>query len=90
MQTFITSLLDTQFKIVKPIPVIIMKFSPGNYIANVPIANIGASGDTVQEAINNLKDTIAAKYRLFASKPPKVLGTGPTKQLHFLKEHITF
>ncbi len=59
-----------------------------DYIASVPEVNFNASGDTEEEAIDNLQDIIAGTYRLLISLPTKRLGPEPLRQLEFLKSYL--
>jgi len=61
---------------------------PDNYLACVPKVNLNASGDTADEAIENLMDVIAATYRLYSSLPVAALGPEPSRQWSFLKSHL--
>ena len=51
-------------------------------------ANLGASGETISEAIENLKDLIASVFKKYSSLSAAQLGPGPTNQLIVLKQFI--
>ena len=52
-------------------------------------ANLGASGETISVAIENLKDLIASVFMKYSSLPAAQLGPGPTKQLVVLKQFVS-
>ncbi len=56
-----------------------------DYLASVPEVNFNASGDTEEEAIDNLRDIITGTYRLLISLPIEKLGPEPLRQLEFFK-----
>ena len=58
------------------------------YIASLTEANIGASGDTVAEAVKNLKDRLIAKFDMLENMPADRLGKMPRRQLEILKSLI--
>jgi hypothetical protein len=51
-------------------------------------ANIGSSGDTEEEAINNLRTLIIDTFELLESKQPEQLGIEPRRQLAILRSLI--
>jgi hypothetical protein len=60
----------------------------GNFVASFPEAQLFASGDTKVEAIENLGDIVATKFRIFSSHEPSQLGPVPKKQLAVLRKYI--
>jgi hypothetical protein len=71
----------------KPIPIIIQGCGE-DFSASFLDANIGATGDTAQEAFHNLCDILAAKYSLFESLPGERLGREPARQFAVMREFI--
>lgn len=59
-----------------------------SYIASIPEANLNSSGNTWDEAIENLQDVIAGTYRLLNRFPKSKLGPEPLRQKAFLRKHI--
>ena len=75
-------------RLVQPIAVIVEQTSEKNFVANFAQANVNASGDTIDEAIANLKDIMVAKYEHFSALPRSRLGPAPRRQLAVLKKLI--
>lgn len=59
----------------------------GVFVASFVDANLNASGDTQQEAVEMLKDVITQTYRILA-KNEAALGSEPARQLTVLREFI--
>jgi hypothetical protein len=57
----------------------------GSFIASLVDANINASGETVPEAVANLKDLMVTLYDLLSTLPKEKLGKWPTRQLNVLR-----
>jgi hypothetical protein len=87
--TSITSLPNTPYSVLKPLQVVVRQMGVDNYVAQVPSANINSSGDTVAEAIVNLKDMVVGIYAMVSSRPLACLGPGPTRQRAILNKHIS-
>ena len=83
----IQSLAPEPCEILKPFQVVVTE-SDGEYIACFYDANLSASGDTSEEAVLNLKDTIVAVFEMLNSTCPENLGPGPTGQIAVLREFI--
>jgi hypothetical protein len=84
--TVINDLDSSSYEIIKPIPVV-MQEEDGVSVASFIEANINASGETVPDAIDMLKDMIVSSYQLFVEKE-SVLGEGPKTQLTVLRKHL--
>ncbi len=56
-------------------------------MASLVNTTISASGGSIKEAIDYLKDTIAAKFRLF-SREESILGDYPRQQLQVLRQFL--
>lgn len=72
----------------KPIPVIVEE-TEGDFVATFLDGAIGASGETLPEAIWSLREIILMKYRRFSELGPSKIGAIPLKQLAVLREFIT-
>jgi len=62
-------------------PVVDESGEPCEHIATFPDAGIGATGDTVVEAVSLLKDRMVTEYNLLANLPSERLGKIPRQQL---------
>ncbi len=80
----ITSLPDCHVD--HPLPVVVQPES-GVYMASLFDIAISASGESPEEAIDSLKDIVAAKFRLF-TKEESILGEQPRRQLGALRQFI--
>jgi uncharacterized protein (DUF1778 family) len=56
-----------------------------SFVATFVDANINASGETLPDAIGNLKDLIIALYERLSTEKKSKLGKGPTRQLAVLQ-----
>lgn len=56
-----------------------------SWIATLVDANINASGETIAEAVANLKDTMIELFEFLRKQPKNKLGKQPSCQLAFLK-----
>ena len=59
-----------------------------SYVASFVDANVNASGETVNDAVDNLKDMMVALLESLGSLPKKRLGKGPARQLAVLRAFI--
>jgi hypothetical protein len=57
-----------------------------SYVASLVDANINASGDTVPEAVANLKDMMVRLFERLGAEPKGNLGKGPARQLGVLRD----
>jgi predicted RNase H-like HicB family nuclease len=83
----IPTLAPKPLRLKKDIP-ILLQSNGEEYVASFLDANINASGETQAEAVDNLKDILAAVFEKLRSLSPAALGTGPTRQLAVLTEFI--
>ena len=83
----IDTLVSQRLKLKKSIPVLVQ---PGidDYVVSFLDANIGMSGETLPEAVDNLKDVMASTFRMLLCHSADKLGKAPTNQLAVLKEFI--
>lgn len=72
------------FDVVKLFHVVVEPID-GEFEASLYDANIGASGDTESEAVENLKDIIVNLFERYSKEGSTKLGPGPTKQWAILK-----
>ena len=78
------SLPDDSVHVIQPIPVLVWSVN-GAYVATFAESNISASGETAEEAVDNVADIIASKFHLFTRK---TLGMYPRRQLHILQRYM--
>jgi predicted RNase H-like HicB family nuclease len=83
----IQSLAPEPYEVTKPM-LAVVRIVDGEYIASFVDANLGSSGETLEEAILNLKDAIAAGFDVLASANDSELGPGPLQQKRTLEEFI--
>jgi predicted RNase H-like HicB family nuclease len=57
----------------------------GSWIASLVDANINASGETIAEAVANLKDMMIDLFEFLPKEPKGKLGKQPSCQLAFLR-----
>jgi hypothetical protein len=55
------------------------------YVASLIEANINASGETVPDAVENLKDMLILTFERLSAMPKGQLGRGPAQQLAVLR-----
>jgi hypothetical protein len=84
--TPITSLAPRPFQVLQPIYAVVRE-DGGAFVASFADANINASGDTRSEALEILKDSLAARFRFFAESEAE-LGDEPQRQLSVLREFL--
>lgn len=78
---------DTSLVLIRQIAVSI-KGEPGNFVAEFSAAKIFASGDSEEEAIENIKETIAATFESYSSYPQQGLGEEARGQLAALRRFL--
>jgi dCTP deaminase len=83
----LTSLDPDRYQLARDIPVVLQP-SDGGFTATFFDANIGSSGDTEQEAIENLRTLIIDTFELLASTRPEKLGPEPRRRLKLLRSLI--
>lgn len=74
-------------KLKRDIPVLV-RFNGDNYVATFVDANLGSSGETLAESVDNLKEIIAITFGQYRSLPAKRLGPGPSRQLAVLMDFL--
>lgn len=77
-----------EYRMVKTIPVTV-RVEEGAFVASFFDANIHASGDTDQEAIDNLRSLVLDTYDSLAALPEPDLAPPARRQLTVLRKHIT-
>ncbi|GEM_PF-3582600 len=86
VQAVIASLADESYDLVKHIPVVIQG-AGDEWTATFFDANIAISGDTQEEAVDNLKGLIVDMFESL-EEDKEILGLGPAKQLTTLRDFI--
>ena len=84
----LTSLPDHSISVLHPLRAVVRP-KDGVYMASLEDTNISASGESLAEAVDNLKDIVAAKFRLF-SREENILGKRSRHQLHVLRQSLLF
>jgi hypothetical protein len=84
--TTIASLAAEHLVLRRPIPVVIEE-DDGVFVASFLDANINASGDTLQDAYEALKEFIASRFRLLERHIAE-LGNEPMRQLTVLRDFM--
>lgn len=75
------------YELSSPIQAVVQPAGEG-YIASFFDANISASGDTQQDAVNNLKDMVLAVFDDLEEEPRERLGVEAARQLAVLRKMI--
>lgn len=83
----IASLGNGNPRLLQPIPCVARPVDDG-FVASFSAAGMNASGESRAEAIENLKDIIAAKYRVFSSYEPNQLSVSVRRQLRVLQAYL--
>jgi hypothetical protein len=83
----VATLAHETLKLRRDIPVLIRPTGE-DFIASFVDAHLHATGDTVPEAIDNLKDILVTTFAKLKLLPAKVLGPVPARQLAVLKEFV--
>ncbi len=81
-----TDLAPASVVLLRPIPVTVQQ-EDGVYAASFEDANVNASGETLNDALDMLKEMIAFTYEEYSEKEA-VLGIGPQKQLAALRRFV--
>ena len=85
--TQITTFGPEPYSAKPPIPVAIRRADDG-FLAGFFDANIHTSGETEQEAFDNLRSLILDYYEALEHEKPELLGPEPTRQLAILRDFI--
>jgi hypothetical protein len=83
----IESLEPEPYEIVRPLTAVVME-SEGEFEAAIFDLSIFASGDTEEEAIGNLKETLLDTFDQLNELPDTRLGKGPLRQKGLLNKCI--
>ena len=83
----VASLAPEPYDVIAEIPVWVRPEGE-SYVASFVDANVNASGETVNDAVGNLKDMMVALLESLGSLPKKRLGKGPARQLAVLRAFI--
>ena len=84
--TTLTSLPDRSIRVLHPLRAVVQPKS-GVYMASLVDTTISASGESLVEAVDSLKDIVAAKFRLFSRKE-SILGEQLRRQLRVLQQSL--
>ena len=84
--TAIASLPDRSIRVLHPLRAVV-KPTDGVYMASLTDTSISASGESLAEAVDSLKDIVAAKFRLF-TRNESILGEQPRSQLRVLRQFL--
>ena len=84
---WLTTLAPASLRLTRQIPVSI-DYNGDDYVAQFVDAGIGATGDTMVEAIWNLRDTIVLKFNRFSELASDSLGPVPRRQMEVLRSFI--
>lgn len=84
---YITTLGVDAYQLARDIPVTV-RFTGDDYVARFTDANVGASGDSEQEAIDNFKEVLVAKFELLDGLMEDKIGPGPSRDLRALRQLI--
>ena len=86
MFVVLNDLAPSPLTLLRSIPVTVQK-EDDVFVVSFPDANINASGETLSDALEMLKDMIAFTYRLFSDEE-SVLGNGPRNELAALRRFV--
>lgn len=84
---YISSLHDEPYTLLQPIPIRIEKVEEDDFLACFEEANISMSGETPDEAFQNLIADILEAFELFCTEET-TLGPEPTRQLDVLRRYL--
>jgi len=85
--TIIASFAPERVKLLKAIPVSI-RYTGDDFVATFFDATLSASGDTHEEAFENLKDIILSIFQMFSEMHSDTLGPLPRRQLAVLSDFL--
>jgi hypothetical protein len=87
VQTLINSFPGERYTLLKPIPVKIERIGENDWVASFEDANLGMSGESQQEAFQNLIADILDTFETFGREEHN-LGPEPSRQMAILREYI--
>ena len=76
------------YTVIEPIPVTIEKTAPQDFTASFHEADIAMSGESIEEALQNLAADILDVYELLRGEPSERLCHGPRQQLTTLRRFL--
>jgi len=85
MLVSISSLAPAAYSLKREVSILIIP-DEDSYIASLIDANVNASGETVPEAVANLKDMMIMLFERLGAEPKGKLGKWPARQLGVLRE----
>lgn len=80
--------LDNEDLELKKVPYVVVEEQDDSFIATFFDAHISSSGDTPYEAVDNVKDMIAATFKRLQKALAEKLGPLPTRQLAILCDFV--
>jgi predicted RNase H-like HicB family nuclease len=83
----ISTFAPQPYEVLRPIPVLIRPDGE-EFVASFVEANVNASGETQQEAFENVKSLILDAFDSLRSHPPEKLGPEPARRLAVLRDFI--
>ena len=83
----VTTLAPEPFELLREMPVVVQSVGD-DFVARFFDANIGASGDTQQEAVSNLKSLVMDIFEDLEDEQPERLGPEPSRRLAVLRAFI--
>lgn len=87
LRTAISSLPGEPYTLLQPIPVKIEQIEEGDFLAGFDEANVAMSGETYQEAFQNLVAEVLNSFESFITEEAN-LGPEPARQLGILKKYL--
>jgi hypothetical protein len=73
------------YELLPPVVYVVIQPVEESFVATHVDANINASGETVPDAVENLKDMMITLYERLSKEKKSKLGKGPTRQLAVLQ-----
>ena len=86
-RTHIDQFPGESYALRRPIPVAIQRLEADDFVASFEEANLAVSGETSQEAFQNLAIEILNLFEIFSEEESN-LGPEPTRQLKVLKQYL--
>jgi len=83
----VQSLEPEPYELIKPLRFTVRSVEEA-YVASFDDATLSATGDSVAEAVENLKDIMLTTYDILIGSPHDSLGVVPTGQLAVLSEFL--
>jgi len=86
--TMIDTLDSNEYTLSSPQIITIRQIDDNNYVAHMISQDISASGETISEAIESLKDVVAMMVKVLYAYPRRNLGPAPMRQLRALNRVV--